>query len=143
MIETMFSYCRFVRLDQSNVSFMFLYATMDRASTLSNVHLAALTGDFVYAWCFQSWWVLCQWHVAGYFPGWYSDTLDIVFGQHSADSAICGLCIWQVCCGNGFVFSLGSSCSWLDGSLYLLVAVTVLFKDMGEESEFLTHVFKQ
>ena len=59
-----------------------------------------------------------------------------MFSQHSADSAICGLCIWQVCCGYGFVCSLDSSCGWFHGSLYLLMAVTVLFKDVGEECEF-------
>jgi len=45
--------------------------------------------------------------------------------------------VWQVCCGNGFVFSLDSSFGWFHGSLYLLVVVTVFFlKDLGEEGEF-------
>ena len=52
LVEAVFSYCRFVRLDQSVVSFMLFYPKLDGPSALSNVHLAALTGDLVYISCF-------------------------------------------------------------------------------------------
>jgi hypothetical protein len=28
------------------------------------------------------------WHVAGYFPAWYGDAVDIIFGLHSAESTL-------------------------------------------------------
>ena len=51
LIEAVFSYCRFVRFDQSDMSPILFYPKLDRPSALSDVHLAAFTGDPVYAWC--------------------------------------------------------------------------------------------
>ena len=51
LIEAVFRYCRFVRLGQSDLSFMLFYPKLDGPSALSDVHLAAFTGDLVYAWC--------------------------------------------------------------------------------------------
>ena len=47
LIEAVFSYCRFVRLGQSDVSFMLFNPKLDEPSALSNVHLAAFTVDLV------------------------------------------------------------------------------------------------
>jgi len=51
LIEAVFSYCRFVRLGQSDMSPMLFYPKLDGPSGLSDVYLAAFTGDPVYAWC--------------------------------------------------------------------------------------------
>ena len=53
LIEAVFSYCRFVRLGQSDVSFMLFYPKLDGPSALSDVHLAAFTGDLVYSSAYE------------------------------------------------------------------------------------------
>ena len=45
------------------------------------------------------------------------------------------VCVYGRYAVDVFVFSLDSSSGWFHGS-YLLMAVTVLFKDMGEECAF-------
>ena len=47
LIEAVLSYCLFVRLGQSDMSPMLFYPKLDRPSALSDVHLAAFTGDLV------------------------------------------------------------------------------------------------
>ena len=50
-IEAVFSYCQFAGLGQSDMSPMLFYPKLDGPSALSDVHLAAFTGDPVYARC--------------------------------------------------------------------------------------------
>jgi len=55
-----------------------------------------------------------------------------VFGQHSAESAMCCLSVRYVCSQGGFFFSLGGPCCRFHGS-YLLVAVAIVLEDGGEK----------
>jgi len=71
------------------------------------------------------------------FSGWKCDTLNIVFGQHPTEAAVCRCSVWYVGGGTRFILTLGGVFGRLHGSSYLLVAVTVVFKDSGEEFEFL------
>ena len=61
-----------------------------------------------------------------------------MFGQHSAESAICSLGARYVCSKGGFILGLGSPCCWFHGSSYLLMAVSVILEDGGEEFKFLS-----
>ena len=60
-----------------------------------------------------------------------------MFGQHSAESAVCSLGVQYVCRGGGFILGLGSPYGHFRGSSYLLMAVSVFFEDDGEEFQFL------
>ena len=60
-----------------------------------------------------------------------------MFGQHSAESAVCSLGVWYVCCGGGFILGLDSPYCRFHGSPYLLMAVSVFLEDSGEEFQFL------
>jgi len=56
-----------------------------------------------------------------------------VFGQHSAEVAICCLGVQYVCSQGGFIVGLGGPYSWFHGSLYLLRAVSIILEDSGEK----------
>jgi len=56
-----------------------------------------------------------------------------MFGQHPAEPAVCSSCVRNVR-GGRFILILGG---WLHGPSYLLVAVTVVLEDCGEEIELL------
>ena len=45
LIEAVFSYCRFVRLGQSDMFPIYFYPKLDEPSALSDVHIAAFTGE--------------------------------------------------------------------------------------------------
>ena len=60
-------------------------------------------------------------------------TLLILFGQHSAESAICCLGVCYVCSRGGFNLGFGSPFSWFHGSLYLLRGVFIILEDSGEK----------
>ena len=60
-----------------------------------------------------------------------------MFGQHPAEVAVCRCSVRYVSGGSRFILTLGGMFGWLHGSSYLLVAVTVVFEDSGEEFEFL------
>jgi len=59
-----------------------------------------------------------------------------MFGQYSAESAICSLGVRYACHGGGFNLGLGSPCCRFHGS-YLLMAESVFLEDGGEEFQFL------
>ena len=59
-----------------------------------------------------------------------------MFGQHPAEPAVCSSGVRNVSSGRGFILILGSPFRRLHGPSYLLVAVTVIFEDSGEEIEF-------
>ena len=60
-----------------------------------------------------------------------------MFGQHSAESAICSLGARYVCSKGGFILGLGGLCCRFHGSSYLLMAVSLILEDGGEEFKFL------
>jgi len=60
-----------------------------------------------------------------------------MFGQHPAESAVYSSCVWNVSGGSRFILILGGWFGWLHGPSYLLVAVTVVLEDCGEEIELL------
>ena len=55
-----------------------------------------------------------------------------MFG-HSAESAICCLCVRYVCSQGGFIIGLGGPCCWFHGVSYLLRAVSIVLEDGGEK----------
>ena len=61
----------------------------------------------------------------------------IVFGQHSAELAVCSLGVWYVCNRGGFILGLGGPCCQFHGSSYLLMAVSIVLEDSGEKFKFL------
>jgi len=60
-----------------------------------------------------------------------------MFGQYSAETAVCSLGVRRVCRGGGFILGLGSPCCRFHGPLYLLMAVSIFLEDGGEEFQFL------
>ena len=73
------------------------------------------------------------WKAVEYFSRWWGDTFDVVFGQHSAESAICCLGVWYVCSQCGFIIGLGGPCYQFHGSTYLFMAVSIVLEDGGEK----------
>ena len=61
-----------------------------------------------------------------------------MFGQHSAEAAIFCFGVWYVCSRGRFIIGLGSPCCWLHGSLYLLMALSNVLEDGGENFQFLS-----
>ena len=61
-----------------------------------------------------------------------------MFGQRSAESAVCSLGVLYVCSRGGFILGLGGPCCRFHGSSYLLMAVSVILEDGGEEFKFLS-----
>jgi len=49
--------------------------------------------------------------------------LNVVFGQHSTESAVCCLGVWYICRRGGFIIGLGGPCCRFHGSSYLLRAI--------------------
>ena len=60
-----------------------------------------------------------------------------MFGQHTAEAAICCLGVQYVCSQGGFVIGLGGPCCWFHGSSYLLRAVSIVLEGGGENFQFL------
>jgi len=60
-----------------------------------------------------------------------------MFGQHSAESAVCSLGVRYVCHGGGFILGLGGPCCRFHSLSYLLMAVSIFLEDGGEEFQFL------
>jgi len=56
-----------------------------------------------------------------------------VFGEHSAESAICCMGVWYVCSLGRFIIGLGGPCCWFHGSSYLLRAVSIVLENGGEK----------
>ena len=56
-----------------------------------------------------------------------------MFGQHSAEVAICCLGVRYVCSQGGFIVGLGGLYSQFHGSSYLLRAVSIILEDGGEK----------
>ena len=56
-----------------------------------------------------------------------------MFGQHSAESAICSLGVRYVCSRGGVVVGLGGPCCRFCGSSYMLRAVSIVLEDGGEK----------
>ena len=67
------------------------------------------------------------------FLGGIGDTFDVVFGQHSAESAICCLGVRYVRSRGGFFIGLDEPCYRFHGSTYLLMAVSIVLEDGGEK----------
>ena len=55
-----------------------------------------------------------------------------MFGQNSAEAAICCLGVWYVCSRGRFIIGLGGPCCRFHGPLYLLMAVSIVLEDGGE-----------
>jgi hypothetical protein len=55
-VSAVFPHCQLLRLIKSDVTMMFIYRTLGGTTSLSNVHLPALTGDAirVYVLCFEA-----------------------------------------------------------------------------------------
>jgi hypothetical protein len=70
----------------------FILVSMD---IMSDIHLAALTGNAIHAWSPQSQIVLHRMEEAGDLPRRQANTLNVVPGQHSAEVAVCSLDVWQ------------------------------------------------
>ena len=60
-----------------------------------------------------------------------------MFGQHSAEAAVCCLGVWYVCSRGRFFIGLGGPCCRFHGS-YLLMAVSIVLEDGGENFQFLS-----
>ena len=60
-----------------------------------------------------------------------------MFGQHSAEVAICCLGVRYVCSRGGFIIGHGGPCCLFHGSSYLLMAVSVVLQNDGENFRFL------
>ena len=58
---------------------------------------------------------------------------DVVFGQHSADSAICCLGVRYVCSGCAFIIGLGGPCCRFHGLSYMLRALAIVLENSGEK----------
>ena len=71
--------------------------------------------------------------MAEYFCRWQGDTFDVMFGQHSTESAKSCLCVRYICGRGGFIISLGGPCYWFHGSSYLLMAISIVLEDGGEK----------
>jgi hypothetical protein len=60
-----------------------------------------------------------------------------VFGQYSAESAICCLCVRYECLRGGFIVGLGGPFCRFQASTYLLKSVSINLEDGGEKFHFL------
>ena len=60
-----------------------------------------------------------------------------MFGQHSAESAVCCLGVRYVCSRGGFIIGRGELCYQFHGSTYLLMAVSIVLEDGDEKFYFL------
>ena len=70
--------------------------------------------------------------MADYFSRWWGDTFDVMFCQHSAESAKSCLYVRYICGRGGFIIGLGGPCYRFHGS-YLLMAVSIVLEDGGEK----------
>jgi len=82
-------------MSKPHVSVMFLILVSNRLTTLSVGHLATLKAYAVYLRCPQYQVILHQMEELGDLPKWQANTLDVVLGQHSPDTAISHLDIWK------------------------------------------------
>ena len=60
-----------------------------------------------------------------------------MFGQYPAEPAVCSSGVRNVSSDRGFILILGRLFRRLHGPSYLLVAVTVIFEESGEELQLL------
>jgi len=74
---------------------VFLYTGLDGLTSLTDVHMATLTGDTIRTWSLQHQVVLHRMEEAEDLPWQQVSTLAVVFGCHSAEAAVCCLDIWQ------------------------------------------------
>ena len=61
-----------------------------------------------------------------------------MFGQHSAESAVCRGGVRSVSSSCGFLVALGSSSCRIHGSSYVLLAISIVLEDSSEEAELLS-----
>jgi hypothetical protein len=74
VVEPMFRHRRFVDV-QAYVPALFFYSGLSRSTSLSDVHLVALTGDAIHAWSPQPQIVLHRTEEAGDLPRRQANTL--------------------------------------------------------------------
>ena len=86
----MFLHRQFVWVSKPYVPVMLFYSGLDRSTSLSDVHVAQLTGDAIHAWSPQPQIVVHRTEEARNLPR-QANTLDVVLGQHSAEAAVCSL----------------------------------------------------
>ncbi|KDR20170.1 hypothetical protein L798_05667 [Zootermopsis nevadensis] len=84
-------FCHTDWLAKMYMSHMLFASGLNGSSSLSNINLAAFTGDMVHAGDLQTQVFLDRSEHMDTSPGWDVDGLDVIFSQQSAD-LVCGHC---------------------------------------------------
>jgi hypothetical protein len=133
MVEPMFCYHQFVRIPKPYVPVVLLYSGIYRSTTLSDVDLTTLGGYAVNPQSPHSQVVLHRMKETGNLPRQHAITFSVVFGQHSAETAVCLLDIRMKSDQDGLLFLLGGSNRQVEGSSYLFDTITIVLKSGFEE----------
>ena len=66
-----------------------------------------------------------------------------MFGQHSAEVAVCCLGVRNVSSRGGFIIGLGGPCCRFHGSLYGFMSVSIVLENGGENFQILSESSSQ
>jgi hypothetical protein len=115
------------------VPVVLLYSGHYGLTSLSDIHLTTLAGYAVNPWSSRSHVVLHQTKETGDLARWQVNTLNVVFGQYSAEPAICHLVVWKKSDKGGLLVQLRGSNRLVEGPWYLLYIITILCESGFEE----------
>jgi hypothetical protein len=104
------------------------YSGLCRSISVSEVHLTTLAGYAVNSQSPQCQIVLHRMKETRDLPRQQATTLSVVFGQHSAEPAVCHLDICKKSNQGGLFFQLRRSNCQVDGPLYLFDTITIFLK---------------
>ena len=130
MVEHIFCHCQFVWTSNPYVPLVPFYSGLYRSDSLSDVHLTTLAGYAVNPCHPRFQVVLHRAKETGDLPRQQANTFNVVFGQCSAELAICHLNVWKKSNRDGLLFQLGGFNCQVEGPLYLFDIITI-FPEYG------------
>ena len=125
MVEPIFCHCQFVWTSKPCMPVVPFHSGQYRSDSLSNVHLTTLAGYAVNSRHPRFQVVFHRMKETGGLPRQQGNTFNVVFGQHSAELAVCHLNMWKKSNRGGLPFQLGGFNCQVEGPLCLFDTVTI------------------
>jgi len=130
-----------VWISKPYVPVVLYYSGLYRSISVSDVHVTTLAGYAVNPQSPQSQVVLHRMKETRDLPRQQATTLSVVFGQHSAEPAVCRLDICNKSNQGGLFFQLrGSNCQ-VEGPSYLFDTLTIFLKVVFRNSQLIMEAF--
>lgn len=141
MVEPIFCHHKFVWTSKPYVPVVPSYSGLYRSDSLSEVHLTTLAGYAVNLRRPRFQVVLHRMKETGDLPRRQANTFNVVFGQRSAELAICHLNMWKKSNRGGLPFQLGGFNRQVEGPLYLFDTITIFPENGFGELQLIMEAF--